>query len=190
MNAVAQQGSIPANSPALNYLKVTKNNESLKQNNGNSSSVKASVKLDIRVEIEIEKVGYSGKNINLQQKFQAQRELVDQTRAFLSTYFNENPEALQDIQNGKIPEYFNEENTARRILNIFFDGYNGEDRAAFADRAKSIISQAYGDVQTMVGGELPEIVLRTKDLIYEIIESFKNGEDKIFDFLGKDSTIQ
>lgn len=109
-------------------------------------------------------------------------EILEQVKAFLGTFFEENPEAAEEISQGIIPEYFNVENTALRILDIYFARYEqGEDKAAFAERAKSIINQAYGDVESIVGG-LPEIVLQTRSKVMEILDIFAQGGD-ISDFM-------
>ncbi|MFC1564554.1 hypothetical protein ACFL6G_06425 [candidate division KSB1 bacterium] len=109
-------------------------------------------------------------------------EVLAQVKDSLGTYFKENPEAAEQVSRGEIPEYFNVENTARRILDIYFSRYEeGEDKTSFVERAKEIINQAYGDVEGMVG-ELPEIVLQTRDKIMEILDRFAAGED-ISDFM-------
>jgi len=182
MNAAV---AVSSNTPILNYLKTPPSGPHKTDINSRSGT---NYKINIRVNLKsnIKHPEYYIENANLKEQFQAKKELIDQTRAFLGKYFNEHPEALNDIQNGKIPEYFNEENTARRILSIFFSRYEGtEDRSAFADRAKSIISQAYSDVQGIVGGELPQVVQDTRKLVFEMIDSFKNGENKIFEFLNQ-----
>lgn len=106
-----------------------------------------------------------------------QAEILEQVKAFLGTFFEENPEAAEEISQGIIPEYFNIENTTRRILNIYFARYEqGEDKVAFAERAKSIINQAYNDVESIVSG-LPEIVLKTQSKVMEILDIFAQGGD-------------
>jgi hypothetical protein len=105
------------------------------------------------------------------------REVLAQVGDSLGAFFKENPEAAEQVSRGEIPEYFNVENTARRILNIYMPYYEeGEDKQAFVDRAKDIINQAYSDVGGMVG-ELPDIVLQTRDKIMEILDKFAVGED-------------
>ena len=109
-------------------------------------------------------------------------EVLAQVKDFLGTYFEENPEAVEQISRGEIPEYFNVENTARRILNIYFATYEeGQDRKTFVERAKGIIEQAYADVAGMVG-ELPDIVLQTRAKVMEILDTFANGGD-VSDFM-------
>ena len=111
-----------------------------------------------------------------------QAEILEQVKAFLGTFFEKNPEAAEEISQGIIPEYFNVDNTARRILNIYFARFEqGEDKVAFAERAISIIKQAYGDVESIVGG-LPEIVLQTRSKVMEILDIFAQGGD-ISDFM-------
>ena len=104
-------------------------------------------------------------------------EILEQVKSFLGLFFEKSPEAVEQVVRGEIPEYFNVENTARRILNIYFSQYKeGEDKEAFAERAKSIIVQAYGDVVGIVG-DLPEIVLETRSKVMQILEEFANGGD-------------
>ena len=97
-------------------------------------------------------------------------------RTTLGDYFRNNPEALQDISEGKVPDYFNVDNTARRILDIYFQRYDGGDRQAFTDRAKGIISQAYSEVEGQVGA-LPDIVNETRNKIMDILDRFAAGEN-------------
>jgi len=40
----------------------------------------------------------------------------------LKEYFDENPDALEKIEQGEIPEYWNKENTAKRIFDIALTG--------------------------------------------------------------------
>ncbi|MFC1562059.1 hypothetical protein ACFL4Q_03590 [candidate division KSB1 bacterium] len=100
----------------------------------------------------------------------------------LGLFYKENPEAIEQVSRGEIPEYFNVENTAQRILSIYFNHYTeGQDRVEFAERAKGIINQAYGEVEGLVG-ELPDIVLETRKKVMEILNKFAAGED-ISDFM-------
>lgn len=99
----------------------------------------------------------------------------------LGDFFRNNPEALQDISEGKIPDYFNVDNTARRILDIYFQRYDGGDRQAFVDRAKGIINQAYNEVEGEVGA-LPDIVHETRNKIMDILNRFAAGGD-VSDFV-------
>lgn len=109
-------------------------------------------------------------------------EILEQVKSFLGLFFEESPEAVEQVVRGEIPEYFNVENTARRILNIYFSQFQeGDDKKAFAERAKSIIEQAYGDVAGIVG-DLPDIVLETRSKVMQILEEFANGGD-ISDFM-------
>ena len=94
----------------------------------------------------------------------------------LGDFFRNNPEALQDISEGKVPDYFNVDNTARRILDIYFQRYDGGDRQAFVDRAKGIVNQAYSEVEGEVGA-LPDIVNETRNKIMDVLDRFAAGED-------------
>jgi len=104
-------------------------------------------------------------------------EILAQVKDLLGVFFEENPEAVEQVSRGEIPEYFNVENTARRILDIYFAYYEeGQERTAFVERAKSIIEQAYADVEGMVG-TLPDIVQQTREKVMEILDTFANGGD-------------
>ena len=104
-------------------------------------------------------------------------EVLAQVKDLLGVFFEENPEAVEQVSRGEIPEYFNVENTARRILDIYFAYYQeGQERTAFVERAKSIIEQAYADVEAMVG-TLPDIVQQTREKVMEILDTFAKGGD-------------
>lgn len=150
--------------------KSDENKEIQKQPDDSSKSLGAT-KAEIKKQIEL-------------QTYQLLKQYLDESpelKQSLEEFFAQNPEALEQIQQGEIPEYFNVENTAKRILDIYFSRYNGEDREEFAENAKSIISQAYGEVEGMVG-MLPDIVQKTRDKIYEVLDRFANGED-VSDFI-------
>ena len=154
-----------------NTDKTYENNEIQKPSNNSSQSLGAT-KAEIKKQIEM-------------QTYQLLKQYMNKSpelKQSLKDFFVNNPEALEQIELGEIPEYFNVENTAKRILDIYFSQYNGEDKAEFAERAKSIISQAYGEVEGMVG-MLPGIVQETRDKIYEVLDKFANGED-VSDFIN------
>ncbi len=110
-------------------------------------------------------------------------EILEQVKTSLGTFFKENPEAAEEVSRGEIPEYFNVENTGRRILMIYFNNFQeGDDKSSFVSRAKEIINQAYSDVEGITGG-LPNIVQETREFIMEMLDRFEKGED-ISGFLG------
>jgi len=148
--------------------KVNKNEEknSLQKMMGDSTENLAKTKEGIRREIELQTVQLLKKYL----------EEFPEVKRNLKEFFENNPEALDQIKVGEIPEYFNVENTAKRILDIYFSRYNGEDKKTFAERARSIISQAYHEVEQIVG-TLPDIVIQTRDKVYEILDKFSKGED-------------
>ncbi|MFC1483495.1 hypothetical protein ACFL5M_02890 [Candidatus Neomarinimicrobiota bacterium] len=75
-----------------------------------------------------------------------------------------------------IPEYWNKENTARRIFAIAMMGYEeGSDREAFADKAIAMVKQAYTDVGATLDFEFPQLVTDTKEAVLSALEQFKNG---------------
>ena len=75
-----------------------------------------------------------------------------------------------------VPEYWNRENTARRIFQIAMMGYaEGTDRGEFADRAMAMVKQAYSDVGAMLGQEFPQLVLDTRQAVLDALDQFKEG---------------
>ncbi len=90
----------------------------------------------------------------------------------LGKYFKDNPEDWETVQNGGIPDYFNVQNTAQRILDIWLPGYDGtEDVDEWAARTKNFIGQAYGEVSQLVGN-LPDIVRDTREYIMNALDQF------------------
>lgn len=80
----------------------------------------------------------------------------------------------QDIEG--LAEYWNKSNTAERIFTIALLGFEpGDDRDAAVERAISMVTQAYNDVQSMMGGFLPSLVLDTKAAVLNALEQFKAG---------------
>ncbi|MFC1562895.1 hypothetical protein ACFL4Z_02465 [candidate division KSB1 bacterium] len=130
------------------------------------------IRMDIRNEIKMQTI----------QLLTQYLEEVPEVKSSLKEFFTNNPESLNEIAAGKIPEYFNVENTAKRILDIYFSVYDGEEKEAFVERARRVISQAYSEVEQMVG-TLPDIVLQTRDKVFEILDKFANGED-VSDFVA------
>ena len=148
-----------------NTDKAAENNEIQKPSDNSSQSLGAT-KTEIKKQIEM-------------QTYQLLKQYMNKSpelKQSLKDFFVNNPKALEQIGRGEIPEYFNVENTAKRILDIYFSQYNGENKAEFAKRAKSIISQAYGEVEG-IAGTLPGIVQQTRDKIYEVLDKFANGKD-------------
>ncbi len=94
----------------------------------------------------------------------------------LGNYFKENPEALQEITSGKMPEYWNVENTASRMFDIVTAGYSGEeDLEGFYNKAVDFVHQAYDEVQLMIGFDFPPLVQDTKEALLNGLEQLKNG---------------
>jgi hypothetical protein len=155
----------------VNGLNESKGKNNLQEVENNLPENLVKTKEDIRKEIELQTIQLLSKYL----------EGFPEVKQSLNEFFVNNPEALVDIEAGKIPEYFNVENTAKRILDIYFSQYNGEDKKAFVERAKGIISQAYSEVEQMVG-TLPDIVIQTRDKVYEILDKFANGGE-VSDFI-------
>ena len=101
----------------------------------------------------------------------------------MNAYFTEHPEDLAQVQKGEIPDYFNVKNTAQRILQIWVGDKPPEGSSTeWLQDIKDLIGQAYQEVTGMLG-ELPQLVLDTKDYIENqldqwITESTKNKENK------------
>ena len=75
-----------------------------------------------------------------------------------------------------IPEYWNKENTARRIFSIALMRYQeGSDRKEIAEKAIAMVKQAYRDVGSMLGFEFPELVMDTRQAVLDALEQFKGG---------------
>ena len=75
-----------------------------------------------------------------------------------------------------LPEYWNRENTARRIFSLAMMGFEeGTDRTAFADQASAMIKEAYRDVRADLGREFPQVVLDTRDTVLQALEQLKGG---------------
>lgn len=75
-----------------------------------------------------------------------------------------------------LTEYWNRENTARRIFAIALLGYNESlDRDDFADQAVSLITQAYADVRATLSFDFPQVVLDTKQSVLDALEQFRSG---------------
>ncbi len=75
-----------------------------------------------------------------------------------------------------VPEYWNKENTARRIFSIAMMGYTeGMDREEFADKAIEMVKQAYSDVGSALGFEFPKLVTDTRQAVLDALEQFKGG---------------
>ena len=95
----------------------------------------------------------------------------------LKNYFDENPEALKEIEKGEIPDYWNKENTAKRIFDIALHGYNEDvNMDEFYKKTKNMIEQAYSEVEEMMG-ELPTLVTDTKDVVLKGLSDFNDGKD-------------
>jgi len=163
------------------------------KNNSETSLEKESTALSDRFErgesVQIDTYNAKGKKKDLKElegaefhkevalkKAEIKENILKKTKELLYQGISENPEWAEDIKNGKVPDHFNEANTAKRILDIYFSHYTeDQDREQFVKRASSIINQAYGDVTEINGGDLPGLVKDTRSLIFEKLEAFKNG---------------
>jgi len=104
------------------------------------------------------------------------KELAGMARDELGNYFKENPEALQEIANGKMPEYWNVENTASRMFDIVTAGFSNDmDLESFYDKALDFVNQAYDEVKLMIGFDFPPLVQDTKEALLNGLEQLKDG---------------
>lgn len=104
--------------------------------------------------------------------------LVGQAQSDLKNYFQENPDALDEIAQGRIPEYWNAANTATRLFNILLAGYNESiSRETFYEKAMALTDQAYGEVHTLIGHDFPDLVLKTRSVLEDALKQFKDGAD-------------
>jgi hypothetical protein len=104
-----------------------------------------------------------------------QLEVVQGWYAPEATETKDTDQAGPDLFDG-VPEYWNKENTARRIFQIAMMGYSeGMDRGEFADRAIAMVKQAYSDVGAVLGQEFPQLVLETKQAVLDALDQFKGG---------------
>ncbi len=97
---------------------------------------------------------------------------------FFGFQVNEAPALAKDEATvlKEIPEYWNKENTARRIFSIALLGYQeGGDREEFADRAIAMVMQAYRDVGSTLGFEFPDLVMDTRQAVLDALEQFRGG---------------
>lgn len=117
---------------------------------------------------------------NLFKKFRDDKasELSGSTLENMKSYFDQNPEALEEVSAGKVPEYWNQENTAKRIFSIALMGLKeGMTREEFYENAKGMIDQAYGEVHGMLGFDFPQLVLDTKEAVLNGLEQFRDGTE-------------
>lgn len=104
------------------------------------------------------------------------KKLAGMARDELGDYFKENPEALQQIANGQMPEYWNIENTASRMFDIVTAGYSGEeDLEGFYNKALDFVNQAYDEVQLTIGFDFPPLVQDTKEALLDGLQQLKDG---------------
>jgi hypothetical protein len=93
----------------------------------------------------------------------------------LGAYYTENPEDWEKVQQGIVPDYFNVENTGRRILDIWMP-QGGTQDAESLQSARLNIERAYDEVSRMFGGHLPQLVLDTRDYILKKLDGMAMGE--------------
>jgi len=90
----------------------------------------------------------------------------------LGAFFAENPDALEKVKNGEIPDYFNVENTGDRILDIWLSDYDVETSVEeFVELVRNYINKAYSQVSGMFSG-LPQLVQDTKEYVMRELDAF------------------
>lgn len=119
--------------------------------------------------LEMLKTGIPGK---ISEQFQGK------TIEALNEFFVSEPGAIKEVQKGSVPEYWNVENTGRRIVDIALAGFSeGMDREEFYERAKGLITGAYDDVHSMLSFDYPELVKNTREAVLAALDQFKEGVD-------------
>ncbi|MFP4547450.1 MAG: hypothetical protein ACLFQM_04915 [Fidelibacterota bacterium] len=102
-------------------------------------------------------------------------EVAQKSKEALSEYFTSNPEDLKEIEKGNIPEYWNQENTAKRIFDIAVQGYkkdmNIED---FGKKAEDFVTKAYEEVENLIGN-MPDLVKETREAVMNGLDQFRDG---------------
>ncbi|MBI9070303.1 MAG: hypothetical protein JEY94_01825 [Melioribacteraceae bacterium] len=147
--------------------------------NANSSSIHESykaIKQNIKEQIEFLFGSFIKDEENINE--------FDDAGNKLKTFYQNNPQALEQISKGKIPEYFNVENTAKRQFEIALWSYNkDDDPEEFYNKSVELINQAYGDVEKKLPFELPDIVKNTREAVLDALKQFRDGiskEDIVF----------
>ena len=104
------------------------------------------------------------------------KELAGMAKDELGNYFKENPQALKEIADGKMPEYWNVQNTASRMFDIVTAGFSDDtDLEGFYNKALDFVHQAYDEVQLMIGFDFPPLVQDTKEALLNGLEQLKDG---------------
>jgi len=85
----------------------------------------------------------------------------------IGAYYADHPDDWKKVQLGIVPDYFNVENTGKRILDIWMPQDGTAMDAAGVERAIQNIIKAYSEVSEMFGNKLPQLVLDTKEYILE-----------------------
>ncbi len=103
-------------------------------------------------------------------------EEAQKSKEALSEYFAGNPEDLKEIEKGNIPEYWNQENTAKRIFDIAVQGFKKDmNTEEFADKAETMVAKAYKEVEKIVGN-LPDLVKETRESVMKGLDQFRDGK--------------
>ena len=100
------------------------------------------------------------------------KDIQEQVTLRNGTNVTANPkvEAAETAEPEGIPELLNRGNTAQRIFSIALLGYQeGGDRKAFADKAMTMVIQAYNET-----GAVP-LALDTQQAVLDALEQFKGG---------------
>ncbi len=104
------------------------------------------------------------------------KELAGMAKDELGNYFKENPQALKEIADGKMPEYWNVQNTASRMFDIVTAGFSDDtDLEGFYNKALDFVHQAYDEVQLVIGFDFPPLVKDTKEALLNGLEQLKDG---------------
>ncbi|HPG40049.1 MAG TPA: hypothetical protein PLP19_09790 [bacterium] len=85
----------------------------------------------------------------------------------IGAYYADHPDDWKKVQLGIVPDYFNVENTGKRILDIWMPQDGAVLDAAGVEHARQNIIKAYSEVSEMFGNKLPQLVLDTKEYVLE-----------------------
>lgn len=152
------------------------------QSNLNTAQLRQSIRKEVWDQAYTLLQQYAGENQSTDLLASGLEDLVESTGNSedpleLGAYFAENPQDWEKVQSGEIPDYFNIENTAQRILDLWMPLYNESDNVeTWVSDVKDLIGQAYDEVSGMVGG-LPQLVQDTREYIMNTLDEFAQNQE-------------
>jgi hypothetical protein len=120
------------------------------------------------------------------------QELIDYKEEIIKSFIESNGGNWKDIEGAaeatdadveelesKMPEYWNAENTAQRIVDFatsFLSSFEGEDKSEFFKKIRAAIEEGFGQALSEMG-ELPSVVGKLADkthsLVFEKLDAFE-----------------